>query len=138
MNRRAILLGCAMALTGIAGCLGSEGPSKDSAFVSFSEQSGLGVGIEVSKGEFESIWVEIEGVDGGFMIYEGLDRPSVYVDNQEYSTAGDVCFKPSINAGCVDGSLDDETRNAFAISAEFRVYGVHDGEKTVLKTYERN
>lgn len=157
MKRRMFVLGCGTALTGLAGCLNFENSSKEpsekhweepaahSASVSFSEESGLGVGVEVSKGEFEYIWVEIEDdvnddgfIDGGFMIREGLDRPSLYVGNDDVSIAGDVCYKPNMDADCVDGSLDEETLNAFAISAKIRVYGVYEGEKTLLKRYERN
>ena len=138
MKRRIALGSCVTILTGITGCLDSERPSKDSAFVSFSEDSEKGVGIEVSKGDFESIWIEIENVDGGFMVYEGVDRPSLYVNEQEYSTAGEICYKVSFDADCVDGSLDDETRESLSFRAEFRVYGIFDGNKTLLDTYSHN
>lgn len=134
MRRRTVLLGCIPALAGIAGCLES-GPPVDSAFVSFSEDIEKGVGVEVSKGDFESLWVEIENVDGGFMIYEGLDRPSLYIDDDEYRTAGDICYKTSLGADCIEGALAEETRESFSLSAEIRVYGILDGEKTLLETY---
>ncbi|UTF55391.1 hypothetical protein [Natronosalvus rutilus] len=134
MQRRQVLFGCATALPGITGCLDSE-PPVDSAFVSFSEDSDKGVGVEVSKGDFESLWIEIENVDGGFMIYEGVDRPSIYINDDEYYTAGDICYKKSFGADCVEGSLDEETQESFYLSAEIRVYGILDGEQTLLETY---
>lgn len=136
MQRRTMLLGCATVVSGFAGCLDS-GPPVDTAFVSFSG-SEKGVAVEVSTGDFDSLWVEIENVDGGFMIYEGLDRPSLYIDNDGYSTAGDICYKRSRDAACLEGSLDEDTRDAFFRDAEIRVYGILDGEKTLLETYARN
>jgi len=72
------------------------------------------------------------------MIYEGSDRPSLYIDSDGYSTAGDSCYKTSRDAACLEDSLDEDTRDAFHRDAEIRVYGILDGEKTLLETYARN
>lgn len=131
-----MLLGSVTILSGFVGCLDS-GPPVDSAFVSFSG-SEKGVAVEVVTGDFDSLWVEIENVDGGFMIDKGSDGPSLYIDNDGYSTAGDICYKTSRDATCLEGSLDEDTRDAFHRDAEIRVYGILDGEKTLLETYARN
>ncbi|TKX67634.1 hypothetical protein [Halorubrum sp. GN11GM_10-3_MGM] len=89
-----MLLGCAM-LSGFVGYLDSV-PPIDSAVVSFSG-SEKSVAVEVSTGDFESLWVEVENVGGGFMIYEGPDRPSIYIDNDEYNTEQNSIYQALVN-----------------------------------------
>ena len=81
---------------------------------------------------FRSVWVEHENLDGGFQISETRDVPGLYLSDTGYVQFGDVCFKESHTADCKGAALDGERAAQLSRDGRIEVYGLHDGEKTLV------
>jgi hypothetical protein len=119
------------------GTVGNGGGNGGQASVSFTEErmvneGPVNIGIQVeSLGGYEFIWVEASGVDGGYMMEETTSQPGLYIADNGVSTVGlGICYKESLSADCGTYSGDPASFNP-----SVEVYGVSDGEKTLLDEY---
>lgn len=111
---------------------GTDGGSGE-ADIEFTEDETNGTGIQVnSMAGYDAIWVEAEHLDGGFQINYESDVPSLYLSDSGMSSHGDVCFKESYDAECMDGILDPSRASQIEPDSTIKVFGLADGEKTLI------
>jgi len=114
-----------------------ESADQGRATVSFTEERfDLGgpvyIGIRVeSMGSYDFIWVEPDGVEGGYRINRSSDRPVLYISNDGFRTTSlGVCYKPSLTDDCGFYTGDPTEFSPTAV-----VYGVEEGEKEPVGRY---
>jgi hypothetical protein len=129
-----------------AGCMGpgsqtgnggGEGGGSGQASVSFTERTPdaggpTRIAIQVeSLGTYDFMWVEADGVEGGYKMNQSSRQPGVYIADNGVTTFGfGICYKESLTAEC--GMYSGDPTN-FNPSVE--VYGVEGGEKTLVDEY---
>ncbi|MDZ7687730.1 MAG: hypothetical protein U5J64_03235 [Halobacteriales archaeon] len=126
-----------VALVLLSGCIGGGGDGGQSggAEISFTQDETNGIGVQVSDmGSYDAVWVESGNVEGGFQINEARDVPSLYLRSIGPILVYDTCFKESYTAECIEGPPDAERFSEFNGGVE--VYGLSDGEKTLVETRE--
>ena len=155
LPRRTYLAGAGALLVGLSGCLGNDDGNEDEENggdgnsggngsdgndggqsdpeIAFTEDETNGVGVQVTNmGGYDAVWVEHENLDGGFQISETRDVPVLYLSDTGYVQFGDVCFKESHTADCKGAALDGERAAQLSRDGRIEVYGLHDGEKTLV------
>ena len=135
-SKHVVTLVVLLALT--SGCVSQGGGNGgSSAEVRFTEDETNGIGVQVSDmGGYGAVWVEVEKLEGGFQIGDEREVPALYVSDTGAITVGDVCFKQAHDSGCEEGPLESERREELQRDSEIRVYGLSNGEKTLIETRE--
>jgi hypothetical protein len=139
---RAVGIGLVLVLlASITGCTGLETAVDNTdggqATVSFSEERfnldrPVHIGIRVdSMGSYDFIWVEPDGIEGGYQINRSSDRHVLYISSDGFRTTSlGICYKPSLTSGC-----DIYTGDPTKFNPTVKVYGVIGDDKTLIDRY---
>jgi hypothetical protein len=142
VHSRVVVVGFILTvLVAISGCIGLEktveSMDQGQARVSFSEeQFNLGrpvhIGIQIeSLGNYDFIWIEPDGIKGGYQINRSSERPVLYISDYGFRTTSlGICYKTSRGSDC-SSYAGDPTR----LNPTVEVYGIKERDKKLIGRY---